>query len=173
MERCPLCRKGTDLIYAPNLRGSVSCTECRGAKKVKASGGGMGGSSADAEWLRKALEERNERKIMEQQQKLETADLLREAQLALAGTPHATLRMALQVREVELRGQVQKVMKFPLHGSPDRKMQEMREAIDRQAKELERALEQFDHAEFDVVAEFREGAAKAAEELASLIRRTR
>lgn len=110
---------------------------------------------------------------MEQQQKLETADLLREAQLALTGTPHATLRMALQVREVELRGQVQKVMKFPLHGSPDKRMQEMREAIDRQAKELERALEQFDHAEFDVVAEFREGAAKAAEELASLIRRTR
>lgn len=64
-------------------------------------------------------------------------------------------------------------MKFPLHGSPDKRMQEMREAIDRQAKELERALEQFDHAEFDVVAEFREGAAKAAEELASLIRRTR
>lgn len=106
MERCPLCRKGTDLIYAPNLRGAVSCTECRGAKVVKY--GAVYMASSQAEAVQKIVNEFNERKIMEQQQKLETADLLREAQLALTGTPHATLRMALQVREVELRGQVQK-----------------------------------------------------------------
>lgn len=126
---------------------------------------------------------------MEQKQKLETADLLGEAAGELARerkniiseTPAGmkriielgTLEHKLRDRAVELRGEVQKVMKFPVNGSTCRKLQEMDNAIALKLNFAHEALVQFKAAEFDVVDEFRNVAGTAFEDVASLIRRTR
>lgn len=127
---------------------------------------------------------------MEQKQKLEVANLLEEAAVAVKkerqnyiSEPHAggvehrnqlfSLQTRLEDRAREMRQGVQKVMRFPVCGSSDKSLQEMDKAIAEQVQKVHSAIDCFRRAEFDVAEEFREVAAKAAEELASLIRRTR
>lgn len=123
---------------------------------------------------------------MEQKKKLETADLLEEAarqlkkerQNIISETPAGMARIIeLQTLENKCTGQadalrveVQKVMGFPLHGTQCKRLKGGLENIARQRQFLREALEQFQLAEFDVVEEFRQTAAKAAEELAVCIR---
>lgn len=125
---------------------------------------------------------------VEQKKKLELADLLDEAAHAvrternnyiaeLGSAEHKKDLFSLEKKLIknagQLRGEVQKVMKFPLAGTQDKKLQEMETAIMGAMQKLESGIQCFRLAEFDVVDEFREVAAKAADELATLIRRTR